>query len=419
MLPRMTELTRRELLQAMFAAGARSTMPASLTAASIAGASTAHALTAGASARDNAAAALPNTARERLLFDFRWRFHLGHADDPGKDFGFGTRQRTYAKAGTDTADAAQLDFDDRDWEAIDLPHDWAVTLPFVSNPLAPASGEDPAAAHGYKPLGRDFPATSVGWYRRVFEIPAADIGKRVVLEFDGVFRDCIVFCNGHIAARNDSGYVGFEVDVTDLLDYGGRNVVAVRVDATLGEGWFYEGAGIYRHLWLRKNAPLHVPQGGVFVRSELRDGNAECHIVTEVRNDGIDAVECLLGAVIHAPGGSEVARAAVATVRVAAGETRVVEQQAVISAPALWSTTAPQFYRLVTEVRNGDVLHDAVETRFGIRTIAFDAQRGFLLNGAPAQAAGHLQSPGPCRRRCGAAGCTAGIPHPPPEGNWV
>lgn len=370
----MTELTRRELLQAMFAAGAGTALPASIAT----GATTAAAAGAG-----TATSAVPTPAtRERLLFDFGWRFHLGHAEDPAKDFNFGTYQRTYAKAGKDTADAAMPGFDDTGWEAIDLPHDWAVTLPFVPNPRAPKTGDDPAAAHGYRPLGREFPETSIGWYRRMLEIPAGDLGKRVVLEFDGVFRDCIVFCNGHVAGRNASGYIGFEVDLTDLLDYGGSNVIAVRVDASLGEGWFYEGAGIYRHLWLRKNSPLHLPQAGTSVRCEPRGSGADCRVDSAVRNDGSDALACTVAWTVYAPDGKVAARLAPIGVDVPAGESRCVEQHVNLAAPALWSPDTPHLYRLVAEVRSANALHDVIETSFGIRSIAFDAERGFLLNGA-------------------------------------
>ncbi len=92
------------------------------------------------------------------------------------------------------------------------------------------------------------------------------------IEFDGVFRDCVVFCNGYVVGRNESGYAPFSIDLTDFIEYGARNVIAVRVDATTGEGWFYEGAGIYRHVWLVKTAALHVPKWGVFVRPQLAAG---------------------------------------------------------------------------------------------------------------------------------------------------
>ena len=124
-------------------------------------------------------------------------------------------------------------------------------------------------SHGYKALGRAFPENSVGWYRRELEIPEADRGRRIALEFDGVFRDASVFVNGFLVGHEPSGYASFQIDVSDYLKYGGRNVVAVRVDASKEEGWFYEGAGIYRHVWLTKTAPIHVAYDGTFVTSTV------------------------------------------------------------------------------------------------------------------------------------------------------
>lgn len=376
----MTELSRRELLRAMLASGVGASVPAAalgLGAASPAAAATA------ARASDRLGPT-DGDVRERLLFDFGWRFHLGHASDPARDFNFGTFQRSYAKAGANTADAAMLDFDDSGWRSLDLPHDWAVELPFQPDPAsAGITGEDPAAGHGFRPLGRSFPTTSIGWYRRTFDVAEADLGRRICVEFDGVFRDCVVFCNGHIVAHHASGYTGFEVDLSDLLNYGGRNVIAVRVDATLGEGWFYEGAGIYRHVWLRRTDPLHVPAHGVFVHCELHDDAAIARVSSEVRNDGAEVIECVLVTRAIAPDGREVARETAAAIAVPAGETRSVEQTLALTSPALWSIETPQCYRLSTELHAAGRCRDVVETTFGVRSIAFDSQRGFLLNGEP------------------------------------
>src|ERR1043166_2105560 len=124
---------------------------------------------------------------------------------------------------------------------------------------------------GAKPVGREFPETSVGWYRKVFELPKTDDGKRITIDFDGVFRDAIVMFNGHYLGTNESGYAPFRFDVTDLANFGDKNVLVVRADATLGEGWFYEGAGIYRHVWLTKTNPLHIVQWGRFGDWALKD----------------------------------------------------------------------------------------------------------------------------------------------------
>uniref|UniRef100_UPI003B3ACE91 sugar-binding domain-containing protein n=1 Tax=Sphingomonas sp. TaxID=28214 RepID=UPI003B3ACE91 len=200
-----------------------------------------------------------------------WRFHLGHAADLDRDFGYGRNQRTFAKAGYETADASRADFDDRGWRKVRVPHDWAVELPFAPPAqAAPKESADAVAAHGFKAIGRDHPENSIGWYRTALGITPADRERSLWLEFDGVFRNSIIFVNGYVVATNDSGYAPFTVPIGDFLDYeGGPNVVTVRVDATLGEGWFYEGAGIYRHVDLVRTAPVHVAAHGSFVSSSI------------------------------------------------------------------------------------------------------------------------------------------------------
>lgn len=184
------------------------------------------------------------TNRLHLRLDDGWRFHLGHAQDPGLDFGFGVNQRTYAKAGTNVATAAAPDFDDSGWQAVQVPHDWAIDLPFVDNPNPPPIGEDdPRAAHGFKPLGREHPATSVGWYRRALDLPADLVGKRLSLEFDGAFRDVVVLLNGFIVHEHEGGYSPFRIDITDVAAPGETNILTVRVDAGLGRAGSTRGRG--------------------------------------------------------------------------------------------------------------------------------------------------------------------------------
>lgn len=365
----MTELTRRALLQ-----GAVSCALASTAAA--------HAASDAALIAPPARIPMPATPpRHRELLDFDWRFHFGHASDPQQDFMFGTYQRTFAKAGANTALAAQVDFKDEDWRTLDLPHDWAVELPFVASTGADASAEeDLNAAHGFKPLGRNHPQTSIGWYRRSIDIPATDLGQRISLEFDGVFRDCIVFCNGYVVGRNESGYAPFRIDLTDFLDYGGRNVIAVRVDATLGEGWFYEGAGIYRHVWLVKTDALHVPQWGVFAMPSVRDGMAVIDIATDLVNDDLKPRRCRVRSVVLAPDGKPAATAVSDPVTLDARSTARIRQQVSLQDPQLWSLENTALYRLETTLEDGAVI-DAARTSFGVRSVEFDAAKGLLLNG--------------------------------------
>jgi beta-galactosidase len=348
---------------------------------SAAGVLAAGAVSASTPAAGQSAAGQASSARERFLMDFGWRFALGHASDVARDFGFGENQRAFAKQGTRVAAAAALDFDDSGWRSLRLPHDWAVELPFT-----PSRGEvpewDPRADHGFKPLGREFPDTSVGWYRKSFDLPASDLGKRLSLEFDGVFRDALVMFNGYVVARNESGYAPFRVDVTDFANYGEKNVLVVRVDASHGEGWFYEGAGIYRHVWLVKTDPLHVPQWGLVVRAVPSGGGADLLIATEVANEGGAERGFELACIVRDAEGRVVASERRGG-GVAANDVVTVEQRARIGEARRWSVETPHLYDLRAEIWSNGSLIDAVSTKFGVRTIRFDAERGFFLNDQP------------------------------------
>jgi beta-galactosidase len=222
--------------------------------------------TEGATADSTAKESLAGAGRERLLLDFGWRFHLGNADDPAKDFGFGSgREGNFQKTGN-FLPAGNGAFDDADWRAVNLPHDWAIELPFTN--------DSSLQSKGFYPLGRKYPETSVGWYRRVFELPPEDAGKRLTLEFDGAYRETMVVFNNFYIGTHSGGYDPFSFDVTDFAKPGGRNILLVRVDATSSDGWFYEGAGVYRHVWLVKTHPVHVKQWGTFVASKVENNTA-------------------------------------------------------------------------------------------------------------------------------------------------
>ncbi|HYX45895.1 MAG TPA: beta-galactosidase, partial [Sphingomicrobium sp.] len=331
-----------------------------------------------------AAAASQGRRRERLV---NWRFHLGNAADIEKDFGFGLDQQTFAKADA-AAPAAMPKFDDSSWQKVVVPHDWAVALHFAEGPKV--KGSDRGAAHGFKAIGRDYPENSIGWYRIPVDISPSDRGRRIWLEFDGVFRNAIVFVNGYDAIRSESGYAPFYVDIADFLDFeGGPNVVTVRCDATLGEGWFYEGAGIYRHVELVRADPLHIPPWGVVVTSDLSPAGAQIGVSTEVLNSSAHAVDALLRLTLMGPDGRSVAVDEGMPISLAAGEQRTFQQQAKVGAPRLWSTEAPNLYVARVELLRGNKrLIDNIDTRFGIRTAHFDPERGFLLNGNPVKLLG-------------------------------
>lgn len=323
---------------------------------------------------------LSGAGRERLLLDFGWRFHLGNADDPTKDFSFGLgRTGTFQKTGN-FLPAGALAFDDSDWKPVDLPHDWAIELPFKNDPALNSKG--------YYPLGRTYPATSVGWYRRVFDLSKKDAAKRITIEFDGSYRESMVVFNGYYITRHSGGYDPFTVDVTDFANPGGRNVLLVRVDATSSDGWFYEGAGIYRHVWLVKTNPVHVKQWGTFVSSEVKPGEATVSIKTEVANDSHESARSRVISTVLDPAGKEVGKSVSPLAAIAAGSEETYSQQIAVKQPLLWSLEERNIYRLITEVRAGNDLVDRYETRFGIRTIRFDAAKGLFVNDKPVKVKG-------------------------------
>jgi beta-galactosidase len=323
--------------------------------------------------------AYTDSPRERALLDFGWRFHLGHADDPSQDFGFG-RDREFQKTG-DFFKPSGPDFDDSGWRAIDLPHDWAVELPFYKDAWL--------TNHGSKPIGRTYPATSIGWYRRTFEVPASDWGKRLSIEFDGAFRDSLVALNGDFLGRNVSGYAPFCYDITDHVNYGGKNVLVARLDATEFEGWWYEGAGIYRHVWLVKTHPLHVPQWGTFVTAKVEGGAATLAISTEISNAQDHDAECRVVSTVLDAEGKEVASARSANLSMAGWSRREVQQTSYISNPQLWSVETPRMYTLVTTLESdAGATVDGYKTPFGIRAIRFDLDQGFFLNDKPVKLKG-------------------------------
>lgn len=305
--------------------------------------------------------------RERTLLDLGWKFRLGD------DMGDGAR---YDKAGSSWGPAS-VAYSDGGWRTVDLPHDWAVELPFDMRA---------DAGHGFKPVGEAFRPTSVAWYRRSIDIPKSDAGRRIWLEFDGVYRDALVYVNGWLVTRHESGYNSFRCDVTDLIELGAKNVIAVHVDASRQEGWFYEGAGIYRHVWLVKTSPLAVAPDGVLVRSTFPSGvgagPAEVSLAATLCNSAKADADAEVKWTVLAPDGSVIGTAS-AKVKVGAGGCETMSASITIKAPALWSPETPVLYRVATEVTSSGSAVDRVETPFGLRTVAFDANKGFILNGKP------------------------------------
>jgi len=282
--------------------------------------------------------------RQRLSMDPGWRFTLG-----------------------DPAGAERPAFDDHAWRRLDLPHDWSVE----GTPRQDAPGGGRA---GYLPTG-------TGWYRKAFRLPAGAARHQVWLEFDGVYMNSDVWINGFHLGRRPYGYSSIAYDATSHL-VSGVNIVAVRVDnsAQPNSRW-YSGSGIYRHTWLTIVDPLHVAQWGVYVTTPRVD-SASADVAARISVENVSgAVRTgVLRSVALDGAGREVARVET-PFSAPAGQTAVVEQRLRVEAPRLWSVEAPHLYTLRSEVVEGQRSADAVTTPFGIRTIAYDRDRGFLLNG--------------------------------------
>ena len=309
-----------------------------------------------------------DSPREHLSLDAGWKFHLGD-QWPGA--------LRLDKAGANAGPASDKLFSDVTWRTVNLPHDWAIELPFDQNA---------DMNHGYRAVGPGFEANSIGWYRRAFVLPEADEGKRIWLTFDGVYRDATVWVNGWLVRRHEGGYYPFREDITDVVKFGERNVIAVKVDATKFEGWFYEGAGIYRHAWLEKTAPVAVAPDGIFVYSQFKNnvptGAAAIHVEAELLNKLTRDVDAVVECEVISPDGRTVAQFK-GSQQVGGELQAMLKLQSEVSSPVLWSPESPKLYKLVTMVSVDGKTVDQIETKFGIRTAVFDPEKGFLLNGQP------------------------------------
>jgi len=331
--------------------------------------------------------AAADSPREHLSLDGGWKFHLG---DEWPD------ALHLENSGTGSGPASER-FADSYWRVVKLPHDWAVELPFDSA----ADG-----SHGFKALGGKYPTNSIAWYRRTFELPEKDEGKRIWLAFDGVFRDATVWVNGWCVRHHEGGYYLFREDITDVLHSGGKNTVAVRVDATKTEGWFYEGAGIYRHVWLDKTAPVAVAPDGIFVCSQFKNNvpsdKAEIKVEVNVLNTLTNGATAAVSCEIISPEGKSLEKFS-GSEKLPRKSQGAVKLESKLSSPVLWSPESPKLYKLVTTISVADKMVDRQETVFAIRTVGFDPTNGFLLNGK------HYELYGTCNHQ-DHAGVGAAIP---------
>ena len=289
--------------------------------------------------------------RKKINFDDDWKFAFGHANEPAKDFNY-SMATIFAKTGAAQKTAIDPKFNDSSWRKLSLPHDWAVELPFANSPSFDVQ------SHGYKPVGGYYPETSIGWYRKKFTVARSDSGQRFQIQFDGVFRDASFWVNGFYLGNNKSGYVGTSYDISNYLNYGNENILVVRVDATQYEGWFYEGAGIYRHVWLNQYNTVHLDENPVFVYSDVQKNIATVYVETTLQNESYNVANVSVAAIITNRDGLKIGETISKPVSLAINGKTTVKQSVKITNPRLWSLEDPYLYRVIPVVQSAGKIID-------------------------------------------------------------
>ncbi len=267
-----------------------------------------------------------NSFSQTVLFDADWRFHRGGAQS-----------------------AETPAFDDSKWRAVDLP--------------------------------TGFTVGGTGWYRKSFTVPADQKEKRIIIQFDGVYMNSEVWLNGESLGSHPYGYTSFWFDITNKIKFGEKNIIAVQVKNEGQNSRWYSGSGIYRHVWLKMLEPIHIAQWGTYITTpQVNTSSAKVNIKTSVRNETVNAEEVMLVTHILDANRNEVIKTQ-SSQKVEANNVFEFNENAVVAAPQLWSTESPILYTAVAEVYKDEKLTDKKETKFGIRTISFDAVNGFMLNG--------------------------------------
>jgi beta-galactosidase len=310
--------------------------------------------------------------RKKINLDEEWKFAFGHAQLPEKDFNYGIKN-IFSKSGNGATTPADVKFNDSTWRTLDLPHDWAVELPFVH-----VDNVD-VESHGYKPVGGLFPATSIGWYRKHFTVTKADSGKRIQLQFDGIFRDANIWINGFYLGNNKSGYVGIEYDITDFILFDKDNIITVRVDATQYEGWFYEGAGIYRHVWLNIYNNTHIDHDGLFIYASHNNNKATVTIETTIQQQQETIANLTIQCLLKSREGKTIAVTLPQKIRVNPLQEQTFTQSITVNNPILWQLENPYLYRVVVQLKKDNEIIDEVTEKFGIRNLVIKPD-GVYLN---------------------------------------
>ncbi|MEP7377419.1 MAG: beta-galactosidase GalA [Chitinophagaceae bacterium] len=318
--------------------------------------------------------------RVKKNFDFNWQFHKGNIAMKRSIKAGGQGGLTDANVKVVTTKDTTIDYTDvksatvfypKDWQLGNVPHDWAVENSFIND-----------NSLGSQPAGNGYLPTGIGFYRKEFEIPEADKGKKISIEFDGIFRNSTVWVNGHLLGNHQSGYIPSNYDLTDVLRYGneGKNAILVKADAGEYEGWWYEGGGIYRHVWLIKTDRLHVDRFGTYVTTASVSSNeAAVGIKTTLKNEyKVSKNFTLVSKIVNNKG--IVLNSVTSSQRIEPFSTTEVAQSATIQKPLLWSPETPTLYKVQTEVIGNGNSIDNYETSFGVRTIEIN-RNGVFLNG--------------------------------------
>ena len=290
-----------------------------------------------------AAADVPGAGERRVSFDAGWLFSK---DDP--------------------EGAQGQNFDDKRWRALDVPHDWAIEGPFDPK-ISPHQGS--------------LPFFGVAWYRKHFTVPPSAKGRYYWVEFDGVMSNATVYLNGRELGGRPYGYIGFGFDLTPHLVFGGENVLAVRVAPENQSSRWYPGAGIYRHVWIDATGPVHVARWGTYVTTtQVTDAAARVSVRTQMENRESSGSRVTLETAVLDAEGKEVVRTT-SDHDVPPGEILSIPVTLDVRQPHRWDLDTPYLYTAVTTVRRGGEVLDRYTTPFGIRTIEYGPDKGFLLNG--------------------------------------
>lgn len=308
-----------------------------------------------------------------------WKLFLGGLSPQNRTDGWGG-----AKARAYSFGAVSENFDDSKWRTVDIPHDFVMEGDYTQKK---AQGSDMQKIPEMESMdSRHFAGGSleggIAWYRKRFDIPQDCEGKRIYIHFDGVYRDSTVYLNEYYIGRYESGYTSFYYDITDFVNIGGKNLLAVRVDATGREGWWYEGGGIYRSVWLEIKEDISAADNGVFVYSDvdLEKKSAVLNIQTEIENKRLTDCDVTVEHIIYDADEKEITRTE-NTVLSQSWDNTFCKQSAKLENVSLWDIENPYLYSLKTNIYTDGVLTDTVINDFGIRDIHFDADKGFFLNG--------------------------------------